>query len=124
MTGARATALVAGRELRESFRRRSLWIVFAILFIGSSAAMILPDALDRGTSTYHVALVSGTGAADTQGFETALRSYTGALNSGVTFTSVPTERRARALVDDGDADVAVVFGDPPRVVVRAGENDP
>ena len=123
MTGVRATALVAGRELHESFRRRSLWIVFAILFIGSCAAMILPDALDGGSSRYEVALVSTPGAADTRGFEAALRSYAGALDSGVAFTRVSTASRARTLVDDGDADIAVVLGAPPTVVVRAGGNE-
>jgi ABC-2 type transport system permease protein len=123
MTGTRATALVAGRELRESFRRRSLWIVFAILFVGSSAAMILPDALDRGSGTYHVVLVSAGGGTDPRGFESALRSYAGALDSGVTFTTVATTRKARSVVDGGDADLAVVLGAAPRVIVRAGEND-
>jgi hypothetical protein len=64
MTWFEATRLVAARELRESFRRRSLWIVLAILFVGSSVAMILPEVLDSGRPRYDVAVVTGadTGA--------------------------------------------------------------
>jgi hypothetical protein len=63
VTWRRATRLVAAREVREAFRRKSLLVVLAILFVGSSLAMILPDALsDSGPRRYDVAV----GAGDTE----------------------------------------------------------
>ena len=56
-----ATGLVVSRELHEAFRRRSLWIIFAVLFAGSCAAMVLPDLLGGGKSRYDVAVVSRHG---------------------------------------------------------------
>lgn len=122
MTSVQATALVAGRELKESFRRRTLWIVFAILFAGSSAAMILPEVLDRGTTHDDVAVVSVPGASKPVGFESALRATQAGLDAKVRFTPVTGAARARQLVDDGKADVAVVTGQHPRVIVKSGKN--
>jgi ABC-2 type transport system permease protein len=121
MTWYRATLLVASREVREAFRRKTLWIVFAVIFIGSSVAMILPDALDEGTTHYDVALQSGTGAA-LAGFQQDLRSAATRLDTQVRFRTVSDAARARTLVDDGTVDVAVVGNDPPTVIVRSGEN--
>ncbi len=53
-----STGLVAGRELRETFRRRSFWIVLGVMFIASCAAMILPDVLsDDSNPKYTVAVI-------------------------------------------------------------------
>jgi ABC-2 type transport system permease protein len=116
----RATALVTGRELRESFRRKSLWIVLAILFVGSSAAMIVPELLDEGSTRYDVAVVDGSTNADA--FESSMRSVVSVLDERVRFVRVPDLPRARALVDDGKADAGVAVGDDPVVVVRAGDD--
>jgi ABC-2 type transport system permease protein len=123
MTGVQATALVAGRELRESFRRRTLWIVFAILFVGSSVAMILPEALDNGSTAYDVGVVTTGDASRSAAFESALRASRDGLDASVAFTPIASTDKARALVDRGDVDVAVVTGESPEVIVRAGEND-
>jgi ABC-2 type transport system permease protein len=119
MTWFEATRLVAVRELRESFRRRSLWIVFAILFLGSTAAMVVPDLIDSGSTTYDVAVTNGLPS----GFSTELESTARALDAQVTFQGALTLSQARHLVDDGTVDVAVVAGDPPTVVVRKGDDD-
>jgi ABC-2 type transport system permease protein len=120
MSSVRATALVAGRELREAFRRRSLWVVFAILFVGSTAAMVLPDVVESSTTRYRVAVVS-SGAPTQQDFEAALRPYASALDARLSFIVAKSAGEARRLVDSGDADVAVVTGSQPRVIVRSGE---
>jgi ABC-2 type transport system permease protein len=123
VTWLQATRLVAGRELREAFRRKSLWIVFAILFIGSSVAMILPDVLDSGRTRYDVAVTAGGSQAASTTFESDLRNLAGNLDTSVAFRSVDDRARARKLVDDGTVDLAVVGSTPPVVIVRAGEND-
>ncbi len=123
MTWLQATRLVAGRELREAFRRKSLWIVFAILFIGSSVAMILPDVLDSGRTRYDVAVTASDSEAAATTFESDLRNLAGNLDASVTFRSVDDRARARKLVNDDAVDLAVVGTNPPVVIVRAGEND-
>ncbi len=122
MTWLHATRLVAGRELRESFRRRSLWIVLALLFVGSSVAMILPDLLDGGTTKYEVATdIADDPASD--GFRSDLRAAARALDTQVVYRTVNDRAEARALVDDGDVDLAIVGDTPTVVIVRSGEND-
>ncbi len=123
MTWFQATRLVAARELRESFRRRSLWIVLALLFVGSSVAMILPEVLDSGTSRYEVAIADNAGDTVGAGFQSDLRAAAATLDTRVAFRSVADRSRARQLVDDGTVDVAIVGTARPVVIVRSGEND-
>ncbi|HZP28097.1 MAG TPA: ABC transporter permease [Acidimicrobiia bacterium] len=122
MTTTQATMLVAGRELREAFRRKSIWIVIAIIFVGSTVGMILPGALDSGTNRYDVAVVTDGQAALVTSFESALEASRHALDADLRFVDVETAERARSLVDDRKVDVAVVAGNRPEVIVRSGEN--
>ena len=124
MSTTRATLLVAGRELREAFRRKSLWIVIAIIFVGSTAGMILPDVLDSGTTRYDVAVVPRGDIAEISSFEAALQASRHALDAELRFREVSSATRARSLVDDDKVDVAVVAGKPPTVITRSGDNDP
>lgn len=123
MTWFASTRLVVERELREAFRRRSLWIVFAILFVGSSVAMILPEILEGGNTSYVVALDSRSSVATSQPFRSELQRSARVLDASVRFRTTDGLRHARALVDDGRADAAVVDGAPPVVVVRSGDQD-
>src|SRR5262249_18507208 len=122
MTTTRATMLVAGRELREAFRRKSLWIVIGIIFVGSTVGMILPDVLDSGTSRYDVAVVTQGDQSEIASFESALVASRHALDAELRFREVADPARARSLVDDDKVDVAVVAGTPPTVITRADEN--
>lgn len=117
------TRLVAGRELREAFRRRSLWIVFAVLFLASSVAMILPDVLSGGSTRYVVAVQRDVSAATAPAFVRELRAGAAHLDAKVELRPVSSEPRARSLVDDGHVDVAIVDGGHPTIVVRSGEHD-
>jgi ABC-2 type transport system permease protein len=117
----RATRLVASRELHETFRRKSFWIVLAVLVVGSSLAMILPEVLDSGTTRYDVAVVPASTSAE--GFESSLQSVSRELDAEIRFRRVATAPAARKLVDDNHVDVAVVLSDDPTVIVRKGEND-
>ena len=57
MTNTQATMLVAGREMREAFRRRTLWIVIGIIFVGSGKIAYgkLAQALEHGALTLQIA---------------------------------------------------------------------
>jgi ABC-2 type transport system permease protein len=97
--------------------------VLALLFVGSSAAMILPEVLDSGTSRYDVAIVPGADADAGASFTTDLRGAAADLDAQVRFRVVADEAQARRLVDDGAVDVAVVAGGRPTLIVRGGGND-
>ena len=79
----RATRLVASRELHETLRRKSFWIVLAVLLVGSSLAVILPEVLDSGTTRYDVAVVPASTSADD--FESALTSASRDLDAEIRF---------------------------------------
>lgn len=121
MTWFQSTQLVAGRELKEAFRRKSLWIVLALLFVGSSVAMILPEVLDGGSTTYDVAVARGSvsGPAFADNLRVAARS----LDAQVRLRTVNDRAEGRKLVADDDADLAVVGTNPPTVIVRDDKND-
>lgn len=119
MSGFQGIWLVVERELRESFRRRSFWLVAGIALIGSSAAMILPDVLaDSGPTRYDVALVDGTPSV-----EAALQTTADALDVEVELDDVPNAAAAEMAVDDGEADVAAVLAGEPVIIVQAGEQE-
>jgi ABC-2 type transport system permease protein len=120
VTTRRATLLVAERELREALRRRSLWIVLGLLFVGASVAMILPTVLDSGTTRYDVGVV-GPSEGVTR-FERAIVSTVESLGARARVRVLGDVDRARGLVDDGELDLAVVLDRRPTVIVRAGEH--
>ena len=115
--------LVAERELRETMRRKTFWIVLAVLFLGSTAAVVLPEVLDDDDpTTYHVA-VSG----DATGFGPALQALGPAVDGEIEIVPVTDLDAARQQVDDDDAAVGVVLGDDPddapTIIVRAGSHE-
>lgn len=123
MSPFRSTMLVAERELRETMRRKTFWIVLAVLFLGSTAAVVLPEVLDDDDpTTYHVA-VSG----DATGFGPALQALGPAVDGEIEIVPVTDLDAARQQVDDDDAAVGVVLGDhpddAPTIIVRAGSHE-
>jgi ABC-2 type transport system permease protein len=119
MSRFRATWLVAGREIREAFRRRSFWAIVGILFLGSCAAMIVPALLsDRGRTHYTVAVVGGSPS-----FDALVTATVRDLDADVTLRDSADEAVARGLVDKGHADVGIVTGDQPTIIVRANDHD-
>lgn len=123
MSPFRSTMLVAERELRETMRRKTFWIVLAVLFLGSTAAVVLPEVLDDDDpTTYHVA-VSG----DATGFGPALQALGPAVDGEIEIVPVTDVDAARQQVDDDDAAVGVVLGDDPddapTIIVRAGSHE-
>ncbi len=112
--------LVARREVVESLRRRSVRIVLAVLFLASTAGVVLPDVIgSSGRSTFDVLIgdriddatgPSITAAAAAADIEVVL------LRPG----DVDAEDRSpRALVEAGVVDAAVLGGEPPTILARA-----
>lgn len=118
MTAAEATRLVAGREIRETVRRKSFWAVVVVLLLAATAAVVVPSLIDDDGTKYEVAVVG-----DEPGLDAALESAVRSLDATVDTTSVDGVDDARRRVLDGDADVAVVVGDDARLIVQAGENE-
>lgn len=119
-----ATGLVAGREIRESLIRKSFWAILGVLFVGSVAAMVVPELL-RDDGTTHDVVVVG----DAPDVTAALRSTARATDIDVDIRHVDEAATASRRVKDGRADIAIVPGDPagagatPRIIVRSGENE-
>ncbi len=118
MSGLRDTGLVAGRELREALRRKTFWIVAALLVVGSTAGMILPEVVDQGRDSYDVVVVDGTPQ-----LESSLSGASAVLDADVRLSTAPDAAAAQAAVKDGDADVGAVAGNEPVVIVK-GEGAP
>ncbi len=113
-----STGLVAGRELRETFRRKSFWIVLGVMFIASSAAMILPDVLaDDSNPEYDVAVIG-----DAPELEALLTGITKQLDIDVKYREASDVDQARRLVEDDRIDLALIGGDDPRIVARADQD--
>ena len=110
-------ALTATREMKETVRHKTFWIVNAVLFVGALAAVIIPSLIHSSGGTDTVAIVDVPA-----GFQDALRqARASGTRSGVRAGRGP-QRRAHA-VDNGDADIAVVGGADPQIIVKSGEHD-
>lgn len=117
MTSLEQFRLVAAREIRESFRRRSVRIVVGLLFVLSSAGVVLPDLLgDDDRPSYDVALDSRLGPR----FEESLVAEGDTLGFDVTVSGLDADDQAdvERQVREEELDAAVLEGTPPRVVVR------
>lgn len=107
---ARTTALVVERELREAMRRKSIWALVGLIFLGSAALVILPEVIpddDSGT----VAVVGD----DTLGLAAALGEV---ADQDVEVEEFADRAAAEAAVRDGDVDLAVIPGEPPALLVE------
>lgn len=119
MTSLHLTRLVAGRELREAFRRKGFWIAAAVLLVGATAAVVLPEVLggSSGATKYEVVVVG-----DHPGLVQALHATEDGLDATIHVTSVDTAAAALRRVQDNAIDLAVVPGPDPRIIVRADEH--
>ena len=112
MTGLRSIWLVAMREATERARSRAyLWsTAFTLLIVGVLVAIVV--LADQGPATYDVGVVGGTPA----GFPGTINAAATATGSLVSLVGYPDEAAARAAVDDGTLDAAVIDADT--IVVR------
>ena len=106
-----------GGEIRETMRHRTFWIVNAVLFSGALVAVVLPSVISSGSDTDVVAVVAAPPE-----FRAALEQARSGDDVRVRFVDVNERAAARRQVDDGDADIAVIGGEPPSIVVTAGEH--
>lgn len=107
--------LIAFREIRESFRRRSVRIVVALLLVLSTAGVVLPDLLggdDR--PSYDVA----ADAALLSQVEAPLTAAGEELGFDVTLSEFGDEDQVELRVEEEEIDAALIAGSPPVVVVR------
>lgn len=118
MRRGQSTRLVVARELREAVRRRSLWIVIAIVLAASTAAVVLPEVLSSGRTHYDVVIVDGS-----SGLERQVRAVATSLDVDVDLTRAGTISEATRQIADGKADVALVAGDDPTVLAKEGRAD-
>lgn len=106
---ARTTALVVERELREAARRKSVWGLVGLIFLGSLALVVLPEVIPSDDSAT-VALVGD----DTIGLTEELEALT---DRDIEIEQLADRDVAATAVTDGDVDLAVVMGEPPVLVV-------
>lgn len=117
MRGLGGARLVAAREIREAFRRKSFWAVIGVLLLGSTAAMVVPAVVGGGTTTYTVAV-----AGRTPEFDAQLTAAVQAIDAKLKLLDAPDAAATHALVNSKKADLGVVVGDPPTITTRADDH--
>lgn len=115
----RALLLVVEREVRQALRRKATWVVAGLLLVTSTAAMVVPELTrDDSSPTYRVVVVEGSRA--------LMRILGDAVASGdatLDLTTAPDVSTATRRIEDGDADVGVVGGTTPSILVEKGKHD-
>ena len=104
--------------MKETVRHKTFWIVNAVLFVGALAAVTIPSLIHSSGGTDTVAIVDVPA-----GFQDALHQARESGNTTVKFVPVADPRAARTRVDNDDADIAVVGGADPQIIVKSGEHD-
>jgi ABC-2 type transport system permease protein len=102
-----AVLLVARREIVERVRERSLWISTGVTVAILAGILVLPNALGFGGATRATVVAVGPQAQRVVGLA---RAEERAFDVALTARTVADDATARALVHDGDADVAVLRG--------------
>ena len=118
MRSRRAIALVARREITQRTRERSFLVSTVFTLVILAAIVVLPNllGLDENSQTVAVASPQGERVARAAGPESR------ALGVDLSVERVASEQLARAMVEDGDADAALV-GDGPTIVVQDEVDD-
>ncbi len=108
-----ALGLVVGREVRESLRRKAIWISCSIAMIATAALVIVPG-LVGSDETRTVAVVGQPDAV----LRRALRTGGAEAGLDVRVRAVSRASVAREAVRSESVDAAVLTGRPATVVVR------
>jgi ABC-2 type transport system permease protein len=121
----RAIRLVISRELREAFRRKSVWITAGLFLLASTTVVVLPEILGGGetTSERTVAMVGATDGQVPDAFVTAATEIASALDLALEFTAVAEPGEAATRVEGGEFDAAVRFDSEPIVIVVSNDDD-
>jgi ABC-2 type transport system permease protein len=114
-----ATRLVIARELRESLRRKAIWIVAAILALGSTAAVVLPEVFGGDSDSRTIGIVGAT----SDEFGDTLRRVASGVEIEIKLVEFGHRDGATTAVRDGDVDAAAVLDVDPVTVVIPSEDD-
>lgn len=115
----RAVRLIAGREVREALRRKGFWLLAGLLFVGATLAVVVPDLVsDDETTTFDIVVVG-----DADEAAPLLEDAGAQLEASVERSTAPTPAAAREQVEAGRADLGLVHGIDPVIIVRAGEQE-
>jgi ABC-2 type transport system permease protein len=118
----RATGLVVTRELREAFRRKSVWITAGLFLLASTALVVLPEILGDGgggTSDRAVATVGDVPDA----FAAAADQAASAVDIALELEAITDADDATTRVEDGDLDAVVRFDAEPFTIVVSNDDD-
>ena len=99
--------LAARREVRQRLRARSFYLFTGLLVVAILAMGIVSRLTGDDTSSVDVGVVQPA----PDGLDQALRSVATATDQQLDVSSLPDPDAARAALDDGDVDVAVVPSD-------------
>ena len=118
----RPVALVARREIAEGFRSKGFWILLAISVVAVAAIITIAN-LVSGTSesTIDVAVVGEPDPAAVDRYD----DIGSAIGTRIAVVTVDDDAAARAAVDSGDADLALLDGAAAIVVdepIDAGDD--
>ncbi len=105
----RFTALVAGRELREAFRRRTVWLTGGALLLFSTGLLVVPDLIDDGSTTREVVVVGDESSDAVTAVAAELVRSGELVEIGIDVTVGVDRAAAEVAVRDGDVDLAVVL---------------
>ena len=119
MNRVEATRLVIARELRESLRRKAIWIVAAILALGSTAAVVLPEILGGDSDSRTIGVV---GAASDDFGDTLVQVASG-VEIEIELVDFDDRDVATTAVHDGDVDAAAVLDADPVGIVMPTDDD-
>jgi ABC-2 type transport system permease protein len=118
MSGLGGIRLVALREVTEAFRRKSYWVIIAVLLLGSTAGMIVPSLIDDGGRTRYTIAVAGRSAA----FDDQLLTAVDAIDATAELRDAPDAAAAQQAVDDDEAELGVVTGASPSIIVKGDQH--
>lgn len=117
----RAAGLVVERELRESFRRRAVWLTAGVLLIATTAAVVVPELVDAGPDRRTVVVVADEDGRERLG--STLTALAEAVGIDVRLETAADHGAATSAVEEGDADAAAIaVGDPPLIVVDSADD--
>ncbi|HWM21353.1 MAG TPA: ABC transporter permease [Ilumatobacteraceae bacterium] len=119
MSWAEATRLVIARELYESLRRKAIWIVAAILVLGSTAAVVLPEILGGDSDSREIGLVG----APSDEFGNTLAQIAAGVDIEIELVDFDGRDAATTAVRDGDVDAAAVLDTDPLGIVMPTDDD-
>ena len=119
MSRAEATRLVIARELRESLRRKAIWIVAAILALGSTAAVVLPEILGGDSDSRTIGVVG----APSDEFGDTLAQVASGVDIEIELVDSDDRDAATTAVSDGDVDAAAVLDVDPVAIVLPTDDD-